>query len=211
VARGRLITIEGLDGAGKSTLAEALVAAIEESGVAAALLREPGGVGLAERIRELLKDPASSPSARAEALLYAASRAQLCDSKLEPLLAEGTWVVLDRFVDSSLAYQGGGRELGVEAVRALNSFATAGLAPDRTLYLRVPAEIGRARQRARAEPADRMEREEGEFFARVAAAYDALALAEPQRIRRLDADQDAAAVLRQALEAIADLLPVAAP
>jgi dTMP kinase len=211
VARGRLITIEGLDGAGKSTLAEALVAAIEDSGVAVALLREPGGVALAERIRELLKDPASSPSARAETLLYAASRAQLCDTKLEPLLAEGTWVLLDRFVDSSLAYQGGGRELGVEAVRGLNSFATAGLAPDRTLYLRVAAEIARDRQRARSEPADRMEREEGEFFARVAAAYDALALAEPQRIRQLDADQDAGAVLRQALEAIADLLPVAAP
>jgi dTMP kinase len=211
VARGRLITIEGLDGAGKSTLAEALLAAIEESGVAAALLREPGGVALAERIRDLLKDPESSPSARAETLLYAASRAQLCDSKLEPLLADGTWVVLDRFVDSSLAYQGGGRELGVEAVRALNAFATAGLTPDRTLYLRVPADTGRARQRGRAEGADRMEREDGEFFARVAATYDALARAEPQRIRQLDAQQDAAAVLRQALDAIADLLPVPAP
>jgi dTMP kinase len=206
VPRGRLITIEGVDGAGKSTLASALAASIGERGLPVALLREPGGVELAERIRELLKDPAARPSARAEALLYAAARAELTEGKLEPLLSGGTWVVLDRFVDSSLAYQGAGRELGVEPVRELNLFATAGLTPDRTLYLRVPHGTGRQRQRARPEPADRMELEDGEFFERIAAVYDELAHAEPDRFRRIDAENDEQTVLHDALAAIADLL-----
>ncbi len=210
--RGKLITIEGLDGAGKTTLAEALAAALTQRGLAVELLREPGGVALAERIRELLKDPtgADGLSARAEALLYAAARAQLTDEKLEPLLAAGTWVLLDRFVDSSLAYQGGGRELGVELVREINRFATGRLSPDRTLYLRVAPRTGRDRQGARPGVADRIEREDGEFFGLVAATYDALARAEPTRIREIDAEQDAETVLSEALAAIADLVAVPA-
>src|SRR5258705_4449557 len=125
--RGRLITIEGLDGAGKTTLAAALAAALEERGVPVSLLREPGGVELSERIRALVKDPALTVGGRAEALLYAAARAQLVEQALEPRLAAGTWVLLDRFVDSSLAYQGAGRGLGVDAVRAVNRFGTGGL------------------------------------------------------------------------------------
>ena len=209
--RGKLITIEGLDGAGKTTLAEALAREIEARGFVVELLREPGGVAIAEQIRELLKDPAHSNGlgCRAEALLYAAARAQLTEEMLEPLLASGRWVVLDRFVDSSLAYQGAGRSLGVGRVREVNSFATGGLTPDRTLYLRVEPGTGRARQSGRAEAADRMEREDGEFFARVADAYDALARSEPARIREIDAEQDANAVLRDALEAIADLTAAA--
>jgi len=208
VPRGKLITIEGLDGAGKTTLAEALRREIEARGFAVEALREPGGVTIAEQIRELLKDPADSDGLadRAEALLYAAARAQLTDEKLEPLLESGRWVVLDRFVDSSLAYQGAGRNLGVERVRDLNRFATGDLTPDRTLYLRVAPATGRARQRARPEAADRLEREEGEFFARIADAYNALARSEPVRIREIDAEQNADAVLRDALEAIADLI-----
>jgi dTMP kinase len=209
VPRGRLITIEGLDGAGKTTLVDALGAEIARHAVTVSLLREPGGVPLAERIRELLRDSSGpgAPSARAEALLYAAARAQLADTKLEPLLAEGTWVLLDRFVDSSLAYQGGGRELGVESVRELNRFATGGLIPDRTLYLRLAPDTGRRRQEAREQAPDRMELETPDFFEQVAATYDELAEADPLRIRRIDAEQHADAVLRDALAAIADLLP----
>src|SRR3954453_18849204 len=127
-----LVTIEGLDGAGKSTLASALA---ERLG--AVLLREPGGVAASERIRDLVKDPALTVGGRAEALLYAAARAQLVEERLRPELERGTLVLLDRFVDSSLAYQGAGRELGVEAVAAINAFATGGLTPTLTLLLRV--------------------------------------------------------------------------
>jgi dTMP kinase len=208
VAPGKLITIEGLDGAGKTTLALALADDIAGRGVPVELLREPGGVALAERIRELLEEPSLEhrPSARAEALLYAAARAELTQAQLRPLLAAGTWVLLDRFLDSSLAYQGGGRELGVEQVRALNLFATAGLTPDRTLFLRVSACAGRARQGERALQPDPIELEDLAFFDRVAATYEALALSDPQRIRQIDAEQDVREVRRQALEAIEDLL-----
>jgi len=113
MARGRLITIEGLDGAGKSTLAQALARELVARGHAVELLREPGGVEVSERIRELVKDPALTIAPRTEALLYAAARAQLVHERVRPLLAEGTIVLLDRFVDSSLAYQGAARGLGV--------------------------------------------------------------------------------------------------
>src|SRR4051794_13922720 len=107
--RGRLVTIEGLDGAGKTTLAAGLEAALRERGLTVQLLREPGGVALSEHLRDVVKDPARHIAARTEALLYAAARAQLVEELLEPLLAAGTWVLLDCFVDSSLAYQGAGR------------------------------------------------------------------------------------------------------
>lgn len=205
--RGRLITIEGVDGAGKTTLAGALVDALRERGVERVeALREPGGVALAERIRALVVDPLLRCGPRAEALLYAAARAQLVEERLEPLLAGGAWVVLDRFVDSSLAYQGAGRGLGVAALAELNAFATGGLEPDRTLLLRVEAAQGRARQAGRGGEPDRLEREDAEFFAAVAAGYDALAAAEPRRVRVVDAGADRAAVLAAALEALGDLL-----
>lgn len=170
------------------------------------LLREPGGVHLSERIRELVKDPALTVSPQAEALLYAAARAQLVQERLGPLLAEGALVLLDRFVDSSLAYQGAGRELGVERIRAINLFATGALAPDRTLLLRISPTAGRARQGTRALDPDRLEREGEEFFARIAAAYEELARAEPGRIRTIDAEQSPERVLEDALAALADLL-----
>lgn len=202
--RGRLITIEGLDGAGKSTLATALRDELRRDRPVT-LLREPGGVELSERIRELVKDPAMRCGPRAEALLYAAARAQLVEEQLEPLLSGGTWVVLDRFVDSSLAYQGAGRGLGVGSIAELNAFATGGLAPDRTLLLRVDPATGRARQRGRNAEPDRLEREAEAFFSVIAAAYDALAAAHPRRIRVLDGTLDADAVLALALAAVTDL------
>jgi dTMP kinase len=203
--RGRLITIEGLDGAGKTTLAEGLAETLRAGGREVALLREPGGVELSERIRALVKDPALRVDARAEALLYAAARAQLVAERVEPALAAATWVLLDRFVDSSLAYQGAGRGLGVEAVREVNAFGTGGLAPDRTLLLRVDGSTRAARQDVRGEAPDRLEREDDGFFAAIGAAYDELAAAEPSRFRVLDASGAPEAVLAAAVAAVADL------
>jgi dTMP kinase len=207
VARGTLITIEGLDGAGKSTLAKGLQRELATRGLTVELLREPGGVLLSERIRELVKDPALEVSAQAEALLYAAARAQLVHERLRPLLDQGALVLLDRFVDSSLAYQGAGRGLGIERVCAINLLATDGLAPDRTLLLRLPPATGRARQETRAQAPDRLEREGEAFFTTIAEAYEQLARTEPQRIRVLDATGSAAEVLAAALAALGDLLP----
>jgi dTMP kinase len=206
MARGRLITIEGIDGAGKTTLAAQLLLALQSRGVEVQLMREPGGVRAAERVRELVMDPELMIGARAEALLYAAARAQLVDEALEPLLDSGRWVLLDRFVDSSLAYQGGGRGLGIERVREINVFATGGLTPDRTLLLSLAPSVGKARSRSRGEAPDRLEREHDAFHARIAAAYALLAAAEPERIRTLDATQEPGQVLTAALDALADLL-----
>jgi len=207
VPRGRLITIEGLDGAGKTTLARGIADALHAGGIDVELLREPGGVAASERIRTLVKDPDLRLGARAEALLYAAARAQLVEEALAPALAAGRWVLLDRFVDSSLAYQGAGRALGIDAVRTINAFATGRLQPDRTLLLRIDPALGRSRQDGRGEAPDRLEQEADDFFATIAAAYDELAAAEPQRIRTLDASADAPAVLTEALAALEDLLP----
>jgi dTMP kinase len=204
---GKLITIEGLDGAGKSTLATALSAALAARDVQVELLREPGGTQLSEGIREIVKDPSVRIGARAEALLYAAARAQLVEELLAPLLTAGRWVVLDRYVHSSLAYQGAGRDLGIEAVGALNALATGGLAPDRTLLLRITHAGALARLRERGTPSDRLEGEGERFFAAVSAAYEQLAHADPQRIRQIDAELSPARVLELALASIGDLLP----
>jgi dTMP kinase len=197
VQRGRLITVEGVDGAGKTTLVEALARELDVE-----VLREPGGVELSERIRALVKDPRLDVHPRAEALLYAAARAQLVAERLEPLLASGRSVLLDRFVDSSLAYQGAGRGLGVDAVRELNLFGTGGLDPDRTLLLRIDPASGLARAGGRGEAADRLESAGAEFFAAIAEAYDALAAAEPERFAVIDASQPPDAVLADALAAL---------
>ena len=203
---GRLITIEGLDGAGKTTLASGLVRELRSRDVRAHLLREPGGVVLAERIREVVKDPLLQVGARAEALLYAGARAQLVEEAVRPLLDSDAWVVLDRFLDSSLAYQGAGRGLGIDEVRAINLFGTGGLAPDRTLLLRVDPAVGRSRQAGRGQAPDRLEREADDFFATIATAYDEIAAAEPERVRVLDAALAPEAVLSAALAAVEDLL-----
>lgn len=207
MARGRLITVEGLDGSGKTTLCAGLAETLTERGLDVQLLREPGGVEAAERIRGLLHNPALRIGARSEALLFAAARAQLVEEAVEPLLSAGTWVVLDRFVDSSLAYQGSGRQLGMQDVSEINRFATRGLVPDRTLLLAVPPELGRARARSRSAAADRLEREHDEFFIRVAAGYRELAASNPERIRSLDAHGPPNRVLEAALDQLTDLFP----
>jgi dTMP kinase len=188
---GRLIAIEGIDGAGKTTLAAGLARAVPSLVV----LREPGGAEVSERIRELVKDPALEVDPRAEALLYAAARAQLVGEVLRPLLEAGRDVVLDRYVDSSLAYQGAGRGLGVPDVAAINAFATGGLIADLTFYLRVAPEVGAARRGGE----DRLEQAGEAFFATVVAAYDALAEEERDRYVVLDGAAPPEEVLEQAL------------
>ena len=204
VRTGRLITVEGLDGAGKTTLVAGLTRELAARGRELLVLREPGGVELSERIRELVKDPGRTVDPRAEALLYAAARAQLVAEQLVPLLDAGRWVLLDRFVDSSLAYQGAGRALGIEEIRALNAFATGGLTPDRTLLLRIDPAVGRARIADR--EADRLEQAGEAFFDAVAAAYDALAAAEPERFAVIAAERPPTQVVTDALEALEPLL-----
>ena len=206
MARGSLITIEGIDGAGKSTLARALAGELAARGLPVELLREPGGVEVSERIRSLVKDASLSISPRAEALLYAAARAQLVDERVLPLLDEGAIVLLDRFVDSSLAYQGAARGLGVEEVRAINLFATGGLQADRTLLLRISPSQAHARQHERAALPDRLELEGEGFFTAISEAYDELARAEPERIRAIDAASSPERVLAEALSSIEDVL-----
>lgn len=199
-----LITIEGIDGAGKSTLAAALVERLP----GAVLLREPGGVALAERIRAVVKDPGLRVGPRAEALLYAAARAQLVEEAVRPALARGAIVLLDRFVDSSLAYQGAGRGLGVDAIRAINDFGTGGLTPDRTLLVRVDPATARARAGARGEAVDRLEAEGDAFFATIARAYDELAAAAPERFAVLDGSRPPAALVEDAIAALAGVVDV---
>ncbi|MCW3033769.1 MAG: tmk [Solirubrobacterales bacterium] len=210
MARGTLITIEGIDGAGKSTLAASLQRELAARGLDARLVREPGGVELAERLRALVTDPDIDVSPRTEALLYAAARAQLVAELLRPLLDGGALLLLDRFSDSTLAYQGGGRRLGVEQMRILDEFATGGLVPDRTLLLRLPPSLARARLGARPggapERPDRLEAETDAFFEAVAATYEDLAAAEPGRFRVLDATRRPDEVLAEALAALEDLL-----
>lgn len=185
MARGRLITIEGLDGAGKTTLAQALMPELEWRGVGAERLREPGGVELSERIRGLVSDPELEVGARAEALLFAAARAELVEGVIGPALEAGRVVVSDRFLDSSLAYQGVARGLGVEAVERINRFATGGVEPDLTLLL----ELDPAAAAARSGEADRLEQEGAQLQERVRTAYAQLAERDPQRWRRIAADR----------------------
>jgi dTMP kinase len=189
-----LITVEGIDGAGKTTLVSGLAAALGDVEV----LREPGGVELSERLRALVKDPGLTVSPRAEALIYAAARAQLVEEKLRPLLAAGRRVLLDRFVDSSLAYQGAGRGLGIDAIRELNAFGTGGLAPDRTLLLRIDPSLALERMSGE----DRIEQEQRSFWEACARAYDELSAAEPERWVVLDATKPPEAVLQDALAAL---------
>lgn len=200
---GRLVTIEGLDGAGKTTLAAGLVSALAARGVEAVLLREPGGVELSERVRALVKDPALRVGGPAEALLYAAARAQLVEELVRPLLDEGSWVLLDRFVDSSLAYQGAGRGLPLAPVVEVNRWATDGLRPDLTVLLDVPPGAGLARLDR--DP-DRLEAARGGFHQRVRDGFRTLADREPRRYLVLDATRGVDELAAEIRARVADML-----
>ena len=195
----RLVTLEGGEGAGKSTVLRALRDALVASGADVVCTREPGGTPLAERIRALLLDPEHEPaSPQAELLLMFASRAQHVRETILPALKRGAWVLCDRFTDSSYAYQGGGRGLDPAWIATLER-EVVGIRPGLTLLLDVGVEEGRERARGRDLAPDRIERERDEFFERVRAAYLARAAAEPQRIRVLDASRPAADVASEAV------------
>lgn len=193
-ARGRFITVEGLEGAGKSTCLKRIGERLRDHGVEAVFTREPGGTALGESIRGLLlaaDGAAIAPDS--EALLMFAARAQHIAEVIRPALSAGRWVVCDRFTDASYAYQGGGRGLGADRIAALETWVQGELRPDATLFLDVPVDVGLGRAAARGEP-DRFERERAAFFERVRAAYLARLAAEPQRVHRVDANRPVDAV-----------------
>ena len=178
--RGLFVTFEGIDRSGKTTQARLLC---ERLGSDAVGVREPGGTPVGERVRELLKDGTVEIGAEAEALLFAAARSELVAKVIRPALAAGKVVVSDRFLDSSLAYQGAARGLGVEEVERVNRFATGGLVPDLTILL----SLDPAAAAARAGESDRFEDEGRELQEQVLAAYEELAEAHPDRFRKIDA------------------------
>lgn len=199
---GRLVTLEGGEGAGKSTLVAGLRGYFERAGVDVLYAREPGGTSIGEAIRALVLDPAyRAIAAETELLLMFAARAQLVHEVLAPALAAGRWVLCDRFTDASYAYQGGGRGVDAERIAELERIAVAGLKPDLTLLLDLPVARGRARAGQRGGP-DRIESERDDFFERVRAAYLWRARAETARFRVLDATRPAAEVLGEAVAAI---------
>lgn len=192
MARGRFITFEGGEGCGKSTQVRRLAAKLQAAGIDVVLTREPGGTHLAELVRGLLKDEREDPPCdRSELLLFLAARAQLVRNVIRPALAAGKWVVSDRFSDSTFAYQGYGRGLPLETIRLANDFACDGLRPDMTLLLEVDAATAvrrmRGREAATATAADRIEQAGDDFHARLKKGFQALAAAEPERIKRIDA------------------------
>lgn len=206
--RGLFVVFEGGDGAGKSTQVGLLVDALRAEGHDTLRTREPGGTPLGERVRELVLDPAHGPvDARAEALLFAAARAAHVAQLIRPALAAGRTVVCDRFADSSAAYQGAGRGLGLDRVAELNAWATAGLVPDLTVLLDVPAGTGRTRREARDGTAgDRLETEPDAFHDANRAAFLELAGRAPERYLVLDATRPAgelSAAVREGLTGLA--------
>ncbi|MCU0857623.1 MAG: dTMP kinase, partial [Pontiellaceae bacterium] len=198
--RGKLITLEGPEGSGKSTQATALIQRLAERGIKAIYTREPGGTALGEEIRNILQhnQAGEAPCGRAELLLFEASRNQLVEKVIRPNLEKGTWVICDRFIDSTTAYQGYGRGLPVADVQAINRFTINGVTPDLTLLLDLEVSAGferiARRQTATGEAADRFELEERAFHERVRNGYLKLARENPERLRIVNAAQDPDAV-----------------
>ena len=203
----RFITLEGGEGVGKSTQLDALAAALRARGLDVLTTREPGGSPGAEAIRNLLLDgPDEGWGPEAEALLFAAARTDHLDKVIRPALQAGRWVLSDRFVDSSLAYQGVAGRLGMDAVRRINAFGIGKWFPDRTLVL--VSEQGTERARARdGETSDRIGRRSAAYHSAVEAGFRSIAQEEPERVRLIDASGSPAEVTRRLLAAVADLLP----
>jgi dTMP kinase len=204
---GKFITLEGGEGVGKSTQVVALADAVRARGLDVVETREPGGSEGAERIRDLLLTGSDDRwGAQTEALLFAAARADHVDKVIRPALLAGKWVISDRFVDSSLAYQGGAGGLGIEAVREINAFGIGQAFPDRSLVLLL--DEGNARAHARdAAGSDRIGGRDASYHHKVELAFRLIAAEEPERVRLIDASGSAGDVTGRLLEAIADLLP----
>lgn len=205
---GRFVTLEGGEGVGKSTQAKALAAALRARGVDVVETREPGGSPGAEAIRALLLHGDEQRWApEAEALLFAAARSDHVARTIRPALARGAWVLCDRFVDSSIAYQGGAGGLGFEAVRALHQIGSHGFLPDRTLLLTLPEAEAESRARDRdTGGADLIGRRGADYHRAVAATFAALAAAEPERYRVVDASGEPEQVTARLVAALEDLL-----
>jgi dTMP kinase len=200
---GRFLSVEGIEGVGKSTQVARLSAALSERGIAHVVTREPGGTPLAERIREIVltvRDESLPPTA--ELLLMFAARAVHLANHVEPSLRAGRWVICDRFIDATYAYQGGGRRLSLDHIRQLQTMVQGARLPDLTVLLDAPVKqaLERAHQRNAGAAADRFESERAEFFERVRDAYRARAAAEPNRIAVIDASQSIDGVARQVLQ-----------
>lgn len=205
-ARGRFITLEGIEGSGKSTLARGLAQALQSRGIPVVLTREPGGTSLAEAIRGIAlgRGEETLPPA-AEAMLMFAARGIHVANRIVPALESGHWVICDRFTDASRAYQGAGRGLDGDLIETLAAAAHPGLVPDATLLLDLEPAAGLDRARGRGEGGDRFEDETLAFFTRVRAGYLALAATEPGRVHVLDARAPADEVLARALDILEPL------
>ena len=201
MVNGTLISFEGPEGAGKSSILEAILPLLEEKGIPYITTREPGGVDIAEKIRQVILDPDhTSMDAKTELLLYIASRRQHLVERVLPALAAGKVVLMDRFIDSSVAYQGYGRGLSVEDIEWLNQFATDGLKPDLTLYFDLDVEEGLARiARNQEREVNRLDLEGLELHYKERKGYLALAEKEPERIVKIDASHSFEAVLADVL------------
>ncbi|WP_223069051.1 dTMP kinase [Paenibacillus caui] len=206
--KGLFITLEGGEGSGKTTMMQQLAELLESRGLPYIATREPGGIRIAEGIRELLLHPDHTEmDIRTEALLYAAARRQHLVEKVEPALAQGTTVLCDRFIDSSLAYQGYARGIGIPEVLSINAFATEGRFPDLTFYLDVKPETGLARIAAgRGREVNRLDLEALQFHHKVREGYQRVAAMYPQRIVMIDAEKRPEEVARQAKERLSMFL-----
>ncbi|MDQ6917296.1 MAG: dTMP kinase [Pseudomonadota bacterium] len=200
--RGRLITLEGIDGAGKSTHLPWLAELLANGGQPLWVTREPGGTALGERLRELLlREPMAHVT---EALLMFASRREHCEREIWPRLAQGTSVLCDRFTDATYAYQGGGHGIPEALIARMEQVALDDFRPDRTIVFDVPVDVGRERI-ANGRALDKFERQQSEFFERVRATYLARAAAEPRRCRVVDSTQPLAKVRAQLAQIVASL------
>jgi dTMP kinase len=207
MTRGRFVTLEGIEGAGKSTAAQFARDWLASQGIVACLTREPGGTPLAERVRAIVLQPDREPiPAEAETLLMFAARSIHLASLVRPALARGEWVICDRFTDATRAYQGGGRAVSAALIEQLAAAVHGDIAPDRTLLLDLPVAEGLRRARSRAGAADRFEQEREAFFERVRQAYLEIGRREPQRIRLIDASRPLDEVRRDVARALEELL-----
>ncbi len=204
--RGFFISLEGVEGVGKSTALKYVESLLKKNNIEFQLTREPGGTALAERIRDLLLSQSQETvSAETELLLMFAARSQNVNEVIKPALVAGKYVVADRFVDASYAYQGGGRGVDIAKIDVLTDLVMQDLRPDVTLLLDAPVEVGLQRM-AQRQQKDRIESEAVEFFERVRQQYLALAQRFPDRYRLIDAEQDVAGVQRQILASLEPFL-----